>query len=139
MLVAGPVVFFVVRRRGHPELAWVAVPLVAVLFTAGSYVGGRGLRDTTRQVDTSIVATGADRVDGRHLDWACSRPAARRRASASAPDGCPSGQSDIEISTSLSSVTITPDGTEGSLPLDAGQFGIVAASGPVGRRRARSR
>ena len=26
VLMAGPVVFLVVRRRGHPELAWVAVP-----------------------------------------------------------------------------------------------------------------
>ncbi len=58
VLVAGPLVFLVVRRRGHPELAWIAVPLVAVMFTAGAYVGGRGLRNTTRQVDTSIVTTG---------------------------------------------------------------------------------
>jgi hypothetical protein len=36
VVVAGPVVFFAVRRRGRPELAWVAVPLVALLFTSGS-------------------------------------------------------------------------------------------------------
>ncbi|MEA2974168.1 MAG: hypothetical protein QOG82_2626 [Actinomycetota bacterium] len=130
VLMAGPVVFFVVRRRGHPELAWVAVPLVAVLFTAGSYVGGRGLRDTTRHVDTSVVATGpaGSTADTWTGVFSSGGQTSRVRFG---PGWTPSGQSDIEISTSLSSVTITADGTEGSLPLDAGQFGIVAANGPV--------
>ena len=130
VLMAGPVVFFVVRRRGHPELAWVAVPLVAVLFTAGSYVGGRGLRDTTRQVDTSVVATGPAGSTAATWTGVFSSGGQTSRVRFG-PGWTPSGQSDIEISTSLSSVTITPDGTEGSLPLDAGQFGIVAANGPV--------
>ena len=130
VLMAGPVVFFVVRRRGHPELAWVAVPLVAILFTAGSYVGGRGLRDTTRQVDTSIVATGPNGSTAATWTGVFSAGGQTSRVRFG-PGWTPNGQSDIEISNSLSSFTITPDGTEGSLPLDAGQFGIVAAGGPV--------
>ena len=133
VLVAGPLVFFVVRRRGHPELAWVAVPLVAVMFTAGSYVGGRGLRDTTRQVDTSIVNTGVNGATAATWTGVFSSGGQRSRIRFG-PGWAPGGESDIESSNSLSAVTITPDGSEGSLPLDAGQFGIVPASGPVAAR-----
>ena len=131
VLVAGPLLFLVLRRRGRPEMAWVAVPLVAVLFTAGSYVGGRGLRDTTRQVDTSILTTG---VTGSTADtwlgvFSAGGQTSRIRFG---PGWLPAGSSDIDPTQSLSALTITADGTEGSLPLDAGQFGIVASSGPAG-------
>jgi hypothetical protein len=130
VLVAGPVVFLVVRRRGHPELAWVAVPLVAVMFTAGSYVGGRGLRDTTRQVDTSIVTTGVSGATAATWTGVFSSGGQTSRVRFG-PGWAPGGESDMASSNSLSAVTITPDGSEGSLPLDAGQFGIVPAAGPV--------
>jgi hypothetical protein len=130
VLVAGPVVFLVVRRRGHPELAWVAVPLVAVVFTAGSYVGGRGLRDTTRQVDTSIVTTGVNGATAATWTGVFSAGGQTSRIRFG-PGWSPGGESDISSSNSLSAVTITSDGSEGSLPLDAGQFGIVPAAGPV--------
>ncbi len=130
VLVAGPVAFLVVRRRGHPELAWVAVPLVAVMFTAGSYVGGRGLRNTTRQVDTSIVTTGA--AGSNATTWlgvfSAGGQTSRIRFG---PGWMPGGESDIDPSTALSSLTLTRDGAEGSLPLDAGQFGIVQSGGPA--------
>ena len=57
--VVGPVVFFAVRRRGRPELAWVAVPLVALLFTSGSWAVGRNLRKATELVHASVITTGA--------------------------------------------------------------------------------
>ncbi|HVF13905.1 MAG TPA: hypothetical protein VM942_04855, partial [Acidimicrobiales bacterium] len=131
VLFAGPVVFLVVRRRGQPELAWIAVPVVAVMFTAGSYVGGRGLRDTTRQVDTSIVATGVS--GSTATTWlgvfSAGGHTSRLRFG---PGWMPAGADADFGATTLSSLAITPDGVEGSLPLDAGQFGVVPSSGPAG-------
>jgi len=131
VLVAGPLAFFVLRRRGRPELAWVAVPLVAVLFTAGSYVGGRGLRNTTRQVDASIVATGAN--GSTATTWlgvfsAGGQTSRLRFGPGWMPDG---GDTGTGVSP-VSSLTITPDGAEASLPLDAGQFSVVTSRGPAG-------
>jgi hypothetical protein len=40
ILVAGPLNYAVLRVRRRRELMWVTVPLIAVLFTAGSYAGG---------------------------------------------------------------------------------------------------
>ncbi len=130
VLVAGPLVFIVVRRRGHPELAWVAVPLVAVVFTAGAYVGGRDLRDTTRHVDTSIVSTGVNGTTAATWSGVFSAGGQTSRI-VFEPGWMSSGQSDIERFTPLSSIVLTPDGAEATLPLEAGQFGIVAAAGPV--------
>ncbi len=130
VLVAGPIAFLVVRRRGHPELAWVAVPLVAVMFTAGSYVGGRDLRATTRQVHTSVVSTGVNGATASTWTGVFSAGGQTSRIRLG-PGWAPGGESDIGSTNSFSSVTVTPDGLEGSLPLDAGQFGIVPSTGPV--------
>lgn len=130
VLVAGPLVFVVVRKQGHPELAWVAVPLVAVMFTAGAYVGGRGLRDTTRQIDTSVVTTSAAGSSASTWTGVFSAGGQTSRVRL-APGWLPGGDSDFERSNSLSGVTLTADGSEGLLPLDAGQFGIVPATGPI--------
>lgn len=130
VLVAGPVVFLVVRRQRRPELAWVAVPLVAVMFTAGAYVGGRGLRNTTRQVATSVLTTGAM---GTTADTWTGLFSARGQTSRLLfpPGWLPGGESDIQGPTPLASVTLTADGAEATIPLDPGQFGIVPAAGPV--------
>jgi hypothetical protein len=40
ILVAGPLNYAVLRLRRRRELMWVTVPLIAVVFTAGSYAGG---------------------------------------------------------------------------------------------------
>ena len=129
VVVAGPLLFFVVRRRGRPELAWVAVPLVAVLFTAGSYAGGRGLRDTTRQVDANIISTGAGGSTANTWLGVFSAGGQTSRVRFG-PGWMPVGDPNSGAS-SLSSLTITPDGTEASLPLEAGQFGVVPSSGPA--------
>jgi len=40
ILIAGPLNYVLLRRMRRRELAWVTVPLIAVLFTAGSYSAG---------------------------------------------------------------------------------------------------
>ena len=130
VVVAGPVAFFVLRRRGRPELAWIAVPLVALLFTTGSYVGGRGLRNTTRQVDTSIVATGPN--GSTATTWlgvfSATGQTSRLRFG---PGWMPDGTGRDSGITTLSSLSLTADGVEASLPLDPGEFGVVPSHGPA--------
>lgn len=132
VVLVGPVLFLILRRRRRAELAWVAVPLVAVLFAAGSYVGGRGLRHTTSLVAASVVRSGA------------SGPSTTTYVGAFSPAGetarvdFPQGWSAVAPPTfggvralALSSITLNAAGARGRVPLDPGQFAVVAGSGPA--------
>jgi len=64
VVLVGPVNFFVLRRFGRPELAWITVPVLSAVFVAGFWVVGRSqLQDFT--VSSASVVIDADaRVDG---------------------------------------------------------------------------
>ena len=130
VVVVGPVVFFAVRRRGRPELAWVAVPLVALLFTSGSWAVGRNLRKATQLVHASVLTTGAGGPVATSYVGVFSRSGETARI------GFPSGWStgtfaDVGGAARPSLVTQTADGPEARLALDTGQFGMVQATGPA--------
>src|SRR5690606_36043680 len=55
VLVAVPLTLTVLRRRGRGELGWVALPLVALGFTAGGWLAGRGVRDDTTVAHATVV------------------------------------------------------------------------------------
>jgi hypothetical protein len=131
VLAVGPLLFFAVRRSGRPELAWVAVPLVAVLFSTGSYVVGRDLRKATRLVHGSVLMSGVGGPVATSYVGVVSRGGERTRIGF--PAGWSSGSS-TEIGSPAASpslVTRTPDGPDARLPLDPGQFGMVVGKGPV--------
>jgi hypothetical protein len=46
VLLIGPVNYLLLRRLGHLELAWLTVPVLAVIFTGVAYVSGLELRGT---------------------------------------------------------------------------------------------
>ena len=130
VVVVGPVVFFAVRRRGRPELAWVAVPLVALLFTSGSWAVGRNLRTATELVHASILTTGAGGPVATTYVGVLSRTGETARV------GFPAGWStgvvaDVGGAASPSVVTQTARGPEARLALNTGQFGMVQATGPA--------
>jgi hypothetical protein len=130
VVVAGPVVFFAVRRRGRPELAWVAVPLVALLFTSGSWAVGRNLRKATELVHASILSTGTGGPVASTYVGVFSRSGETARI------GFPSGWStgtfaDVGGAATPNLVTQTSDGPEARLALTTGQFGMVQGSGPA--------
>lgn len=131
VILVGPVLFFVVRRRRRPELAWVAVPLVAVLFSTGSYVGGRNVRKATELVHGTVLSTGTTGATASSYVGVFSRSGATVRV------GFPAGWSTANLAGDVSgparptAVTLTSDGPDARIPLDAGQFGLVAASGPA--------
>ena len=130
VVVVGPGVFFAVRRRGRPELAWVAVPLVALLFTSGSWAVGRNLRTATELVHASVLTTGAAGPVATTYVGVLSRSGETARI------GFPAGWStgsvpEVGGAASPSRVTQTAEGPEASLALHTGQFGVVQATGPA--------
>jgi hypothetical protein len=130
VVVVGPAVFFAVRRRGRPELAWVAVPLVAILFSSGSWAVGRNLRKATELVHATVLTNGA----GGPL--ATSYVGVFSRAGETARIGFPAGWSsgtfvDFGAAATPTVVTQTAAGPEARLPLDTGQFGMVHGTGPI--------
>lgn len=131
VVAVGPVLFLAVRRLGRPELAWVAIPLVAVLFSSGTYAVGRNLRNANHLVHASVVSSGPSGP------MATTYVGVFSRRGGNAEVGFPAGWSSggfVDPSQSAATptlVTSTPDGPEARLPLDAGQFGMVHAIGPA--------
>ncbi|MGI8809314.1 MAG: hypothetical protein ACR2KK_16050 [Acidimicrobiales bacterium] len=130
VIMVGPVLFFAVRRRGRPELAWVAVPLVAIVFSSGSYVVGRNLRNATQLVHASVLSSGPAGPSATSYIGVFSRSGETARVGF--PVGWTSGPSaDMGRAVTASLLTRTPEGPDAQLPLEAGQFGMVHASGPA--------
>lgn len=55
VLLVGPVLWFVLRRRRRERLVWVAVPAVAVLATSAVWVTGRQLRSEASGAHATVV------------------------------------------------------------------------------------
>ncbi|MGH2728772.1 MAG: hypothetical protein ACRDKS_17510 [Actinomycetota bacterium] len=53
--LVGPLNFIILGRLGKRELAWVTVPVLALVFAAGAYVAGRGTRDVPILHGSGIV------------------------------------------------------------------------------------
>lgn len=142
ILVVGPVTGLVLRRRGRPDLAWIAVPGLAVMFTALAYVVGNELRPAAGLAHGSVVETGPSG------SVATSWVALTRRTAGSANVDLPSGWSvegtlarnaarcfgcggDVDNNLEPPSVGAGGAGPQVRLPLASGEFGVFKASGPV--------
>ncbi len=53
--LAGPVNFIVLARMKRRELAWITVPILAIVFAAGAFVAGRGVRNVPIVQGVAIV------------------------------------------------------------------------------------
>lgn len=131
VVLVGPVLFLAVRRRRRPELAWVAVPLVALLFSTGSYAVGRNLRTAAQLVHGTVLSSGPGGTT------ATSYVGVFSRGGRTIHIGFPAGASVLPLAgrgaagVGVTGVSVTSDGTDARVPLDAGQFGLVAAGGPA--------
>ncbi|HEV7861451.1 MAG TPA: hypothetical protein VGR20_02085 [Acidimicrobiia bacterium] len=133
ILAVGPVTGFVLRRRRRPDLAWVVVPGLAVLFTVLAYVAGNQLRPGAGLAHGSVLETDASGP------VATSWVALTRRAAGTARVDLPAGWT-IEGTEQGSgrlgplgtpSVGLGAEGPEARLRLASGEFGVFKASGPV--------
>lgn len=135
IVVVGPLLYVVLRRRRRPELAWVAIPLVALIFAAGAYVGGRGLRADTELVHASVLDTGEVGSTLTSYVGVATRRGETVRLSfprnwipLSNERGENFGSGGPVL---VSTFAATTDSTVAAVPLDVGQFAVMGASGPV--------
>lgn len=131
VLVAVPLTLTLLRRRGRGEWGWVALPVLALVFTGASYGAGRAARSgataahatVVHVTDAGAVATtsvGIVSPDGGQVEvdyprrWTLSGRSQYR-------DGPP-----VETLAAIGS-----DGVRVSQQLDVGQFGVQRVSGPM--------
>lgn len=127
VVLVGPITFIVLRRRGRAELAWLVVPMLAVVFTTGAYAAGRSLRSRTNAAYASIV----------ELDSAAG-DTVLTYVGLSSPSG---GDPEVELPPGWSaagteqggSITVDVGGSSSvaKLGLETGEFGVVATEGPL--------
>ena len=129
--VVGPGLFIVLRRRRRSELAWVAIPLIALLFTGASYAAGRTLRQATEMVHGTVVTTGASGARATSYLGVVSRRGGTVRIGFPAGWIAGAGEDRGAEGTALERITIGARGPEARLPLDSGQFGLVSGAGPI--------
>lgn len=129
VVAVGPVLFLALRRRRRSELAWVAVPLVALVFSSASYAVGRNLRQATQLVHATVLSSGPAGATATSYLGVFSRGGETARI------GFPAGWSTLTFAggdsrfAGATGVVLTPDGPEARIPLDAGQFAMVAGTG----------
>jgi hypothetical protein len=135
--LAGPVGYLLLRRR-RPSLGWIAIPVLAAIFTAGAWVVGSDLRSGTTAahgtvLETSPAGTRATTVVGTVSrsggDGGASFPAGWTASSVDNSQfgfgpGNGGGIADV-------AVTAGQDGSEATIPLAAGDFGVVRGTGPL--------
>ncbi|MGH9039807.1 MAG: hypothetical protein ACRDZ3_06215, partial [Acidimicrobiia bacterium] len=133
IVVVGPLTAVVLRRRRRPELAWVAVPTLALLFTGVAWAGGNQLRPGAGLAHATILDT--DSQGAVATSWV----GFTRRQPGTAIIDLPAGwalepaQRNDGMGASLptSGPTASGTGTTSHLPLATGEFGLLRASGPA--------
>ncbi|MGH8999510.1 MAG: hypothetical protein ACRDY7_08975, partial [Acidimicrobiia bacterium] len=126
VVIVGPLTAVVLRRRRRPELAWVVVPALAVVFTGVAYATGSGTRNETRLAHGTVVEVEAG--SSAAVSYVgVSRPGSGT-ASLSFPEGWTVRRTGDRRPPD---VVASPGGPVAELPLAVGEFGLVKASGPV--------
>jgi len=68
LFIIGPVNFVVLRRLKRPELAWLTIPALVVVFTAFAYFSGFLYRGTRPTLNRLLVAQGWDTAPLMHVN-----------------------------------------------------------------------
>jgi hypothetical protein len=134
VVIVGPVAFLVLRRR-RAALGWLVVPVVAGLFTAGSFVVGSDLRSGTTAAHGTVLETGPAGARATTVLGLVSRNG--RDGRGSFPPGWTAGAVDNSFfggqlpGTTELAVRSTGAGVRATVPLAAGGFGVLRGAGPV--------
>jgi hypothetical protein len=132
VLLAGPIAYVLLRKR-RASLGWVAIPALAIAFTAVAFVVGSDLRGGTTTahgtvleqspaVDRATTVVGTVSRSGR--DGSAAFPAGWTAAPVDPGPFAQRAPTDVAVST-------TQAGSAASMPLTAGDFGVVRGTGPV--------
>ncbi len=132
VLLAGPITFFILHKLHRAELAWVAVPLLAVGFTVGGWVIGGSARDNTRTgYSASVLET-----DGADLNLSYVGVLSRQGGDRSVtfPGGWWGGNVANELygpAEAPVTATVRPGGTNAQVSLVGGEFAVLSGRGPT--------
>jgi hypothetical protein len=147
VVIVGPVTFVLLRRVRRTGLAWVAVPLVAVLFTGVAFTAGSSLRSDSRAAHGSIVQ--ASPLGDRAVSYLGLVSRDGSDPTALFPDGWQAGGLDPSAMSGMAfddmggmggitdagGAPVPIEGDDGRpgvrLPLSTGDFGMVTARGRV--------
>ncbi len=132
VVLAGPVTWIVLRAVRRPGLAWVAVPLVAVVFASASFVIGSDLRSGTRAAQGTVVVTSPAGAMGTTFVGSVSKNGGD--ADVTFPASWTLGAIDQSFfggDRGAVSVAINGERANAVVPLDAGEFGLVRGQGAI--------
>ncbi|MGI8686923.1 MAG: hypothetical protein ACR2MO_17845 [Acidimicrobiales bacterium] len=134
ILVVGPVTAFVLRRRRRSELAWVVIPVIAVVFTAASYIGAEELRAGTKLAHGTALQF--DALGARATTYVGIAARSRRTSEVSFPGAWSTRANPSSVFNGFTggaptSVDVTRRGPTARLELGSGQFGVASGAGPV--------
>ncbi|HZA79255.1 MAG TPA: hypothetical protein VE623_22995 [Acidimicrobiales bacterium] len=137
LVLAGPLVFLVLRRMGRAGWTWVALPALAVVFSGVAFVVGDELRTGSRAAHASMIETGPSGPRLTTHVGLVSRNGADGEARF--PDGWQASSYQVNpmfggpgVGGNASRTEVTTEGGHpvAHLPLDAGGFGVVSGWGP---------
>lgn len=127
-VVAGPVSYVILRRRGRTTALWITIPALSILTTIGVWFVGSELRSNTSASHATVVLTS----DG--VGYATSHVLVGQDAGGiSTPRGwIPTGrvgESAYEGDAAALEMRPTAEGYTADVSLDTGQFAIASARG----------
>jgi hypothetical protein len=126
--IVGPITAVVLHRFRRAELAWVVIPAVAVVFTAGTWAIAQGLRSSTGLAHAEIVELSPAGARSTAFLGVAARGRTDLRVSAGASSWSAQQHSSGDGSV-RSRVVIGATGPEAALRLSAGQFAVAQLTG----------
>lgn len=128
--IVGPLTAIVLGRVRRTELAWVVIPAVALVFTAGTWAVAKGLRASTGTAYAEVVESSP--AGARATTFVGIAARGRTNTSVtSAGRTWTARQHSSGNGPSSANIALGPNGPEASLRLASGQFGVVNVAGPT--------
>lgn len=130
ILLVGPLLWLVLRRRGRELALWVAVPAVATLATAIVWVAGVRLRSEANAGHATLVVASGRTTTGV-TDLLVASPNGGQVAVALPEGWRPSALRSEEFGGGMGLPEPVLEGDEMRVRVDAGSFGVFRATGPL--------
>lgn len=127
--IVGPITAIVLGRAGRAELAWVVIPAVALVFTAGTWGIAKGLRSSTGLAHAEIIELSPAGARSTAFLGVAARGRTDIRVSAG-PGTWSAHQHSSGDGAVRSRIAIGASGPEATLRLSAGQFAVAQLTGP---------
>ena len=132
VLVIGPLAYLVLRRVGRRQLAWGAIPVLALSSTGMVVATGGPLRRTASSAHVTVYETGAGGTTA--TTWSLlSNPRRQGEVGVELPEGWTAGSGADPWDDRSSPVTVSlgADGLEATTEPPAGGFGLIQSQGPA--------